>query len=660
MYIKKLTLINYRQYAGKVVFDFASSPKKNITVIQGITGSGKSCIYNAIHWALYDEDNTVNKDDPKNVEGQLNTPIFRSLDIGDEKKVCVKIDFGYENTTELTVERSVSIKKTDKHRHARREKKFQVFQKKEDEGSLVVIEDQNKKEKIINNQFPKKISDLFFFDGEKLSEFFNPKKNKEIEGYVKQATGIDIVERIISRLGTLSRDLEGKVNQVGNKDLFKVSSELEKVNKKLKAATDDLKEKELNAKSLSDEIEEDELNQKEFSEIEEKKRNQSNLKDSIKNYDKRIDECRKDYLDYIAKNGPAYILEKELKGFVSLAEKYDEEGKLPPDINPKFIEKILCNDDPECICGTLVDEKMKTKLVELSKKESLFEESRIYMEGRTNLKNSLKTVENFDDKLAEIHDNIELARIERNKAQLLFDEIEEELRNIDIEEVRSLQAKIENNRNTLKDLLIKIGEKKNIVKQLTKKQKTSEGKRARIVKAKSEGDKNYKKLEIIAQSIENFEEYKDDALDKIRLELAETTETLFKKMIWKDDAFDSVQLGENYRFKVLKSGLDCFSTLSAGEGMTLAFSFIAALSSIAGVYNPLVIDTPIARIDSEGKDPAGKVIESIVEQLEGFQTTWLMTGREYSGNVKVSLSERLGKFYELNFANNKTTFSEQQ
>ena len=89
----------------------------------------------------------------------------------------------------------------------------------------------------------------------------------------------------------------------------------------------------------------------------------------------------------------------------------------------------------------------------------------------------------------------------------------------------------------------------------------------------------------------------------------------------KKDSFEKVELASDYRFKVIKTGgIDSFSTLSAGEGMTLAFSFIAALSSVASVYNPLVIDTPIARIDDDGDidAPAAKVISSIASSIEGF------------------------------------------
>ena len=49
---------------------------------------------------------------------------------------------------------------------------------------------------------------------------------------------------------------------------------------------------------------------------------------------------------------------------------------------------------------------MKELLIELSK-ESVFEESKIYMEGRVNLKKVLETIDEFDEKANDIYGKIE-------------------------------------------------------------------------------------------------------------------------------------------------------------------------------------------------------------------------------------------------------------
>ncbi len=53
MKISKIELDNFRQYYGKVEFEFDTDSKKNIVVIVGVNGAGKSNLYNAITWCLY-------------------------------------------------------------------------------------------------------------------------------------------------------------------------------------------------------------------------------------------------------------------------------------------------------------------------------------------------------------------------------------------------------------------------------------------------------------------------------------------------------------------------------------------------------------------------------------------------------------------------------
>ena len=50
MKISKIELDNFRQYYGKVEFEFDTDSKKNIVVIVGVNGAGKSNHYKALKW----------------------------------------------------------------------------------------------------------------------------------------------------------------------------------------------------------------------------------------------------------------------------------------------------------------------------------------------------------------------------------------------------------------------------------------------------------------------------------------------------------------------------------------------------------------------------------------------------------------------------------
>ena len=53
MKIKKITIKNFRQFWKESTINFACSVNKNITVIHGANGSGKTSLLNAFKWCFY-------------------------------------------------------------------------------------------------------------------------------------------------------------------------------------------------------------------------------------------------------------------------------------------------------------------------------------------------------------------------------------------------------------------------------------------------------------------------------------------------------------------------------------------------------------------------------------------------------------------------------
>ena len=52
MIIKSITLKNFRQYQDAKI-EFSTDPEKNITIIMGDNGTGKTTLAQAFQWALY-------------------------------------------------------------------------------------------------------------------------------------------------------------------------------------------------------------------------------------------------------------------------------------------------------------------------------------------------------------------------------------------------------------------------------------------------------------------------------------------------------------------------------------------------------------------------------------------------------------------------------
>ena len=52
MLVKKIVLKNFRQYIDTTI-EFSTDPVKNITIVKGDNGTGKTTLAQAFQWVLY-------------------------------------------------------------------------------------------------------------------------------------------------------------------------------------------------------------------------------------------------------------------------------------------------------------------------------------------------------------------------------------------------------------------------------------------------------------------------------------------------------------------------------------------------------------------------------------------------------------------------------
>ena len=68
MILEKLTIDNFRQYLGLQEMVFATGKAKNVTLIHGENGFGKTCFLNALLWGFYGRDGlTADLPKPENI-----------------------------------------------------------------------------------------------------------------------------------------------------------------------------------------------------------------------------------------------------------------------------------------------------------------------------------------------------------------------------------------------------------------------------------------------------------------------------------------------------------------------------------------------------------------------------------------------------------------
>ena len=112
----------------------------------------------------------------------------------------------------------------------------------------------------------------------------------------------------------------------------------------------------------------------------------------------------------------------------------------------------------------------------------------------------------------------------------------------------------------------------------------------------------------------------------MRVKVANHTRENFLNLIWKKDEFSDVGLTDDYQLVVLKNGFNAVHTLSAGERLVLALSFIVAIRDITGFKVPLIIDTPLGKISGK---PTKNIADFISNFANDVQITLLVTDKEY-------------------------------
>lgn len=167
MKINKLELKNFRSYEDKTSFDFRTTSDKNIILVGGKNGAGKSTVFEAIKLCIYGpmayKYQGFNSSYIARVKSNINNNSLKN-DIVD---AYISIDLEINENTEkntYTLIRQWTFK--DK----KLEENFSVY--KNFSSMPLDADELNYFENYITSIISPKIFEFFFFDGEHLSEFF--------------------------------------------------------------------------------------------------------------------------------------------------------------------------------------------------------------------------------------------------------------------------------------------------------------------------------------------------------------------------------------------------------------------------------------------------------------------------------------------------------
>lgn len=635
MLITKLTLHNFGVYAGTNTFEFNN--RKPVVLIGGMNGRGKTTFLEAVLLALYGANSFAYSESKYATYGQYLRAYTNQADGSLESYVELEFKLENDTTERYLIQREWSAKGT-----RTREK---VIVKKNGEDNSFLTENWSM---FVENILPSGLSNFFFFDGEKIAELAVEKTNDQMKASIKALLGIsvlDMLENDISRI--ISRTSKRAGNQMQAKELELLRDKKNHAEAALKATDDKISE----------------------------------TTNSIEESKKRLERTK---IAYSTKGGDIVAQRQDLfnqRSLLTAQIEQDEEqltaisaGELPLMMVRDLLEQIFAQAEKEHDTKLMqfALEKMRSALIGyVNGLQGDFSQVRdfiAYMEEKADKEGTEIIFDISDQSLYQLHKLVETdlqfvkektlhLMADRFKKKAKLDEIDSYL-NVDIDEnaIAKLYKKIkiieqeildyeaalsilQNNRGTQNGEYIRATSEYNRYVEL-------------MLSQLELSDDTDRVLKYSHQATAMLEEY------KVRLQrekigvLADTMTSCYKKLSNKKNLIDKISMDPvtlDFMYLNAEGELVAKESLSAGEKQLMVISLLWALGICSKKKLPVIIDTPLSRLDSNHRI---SLISTYFPQASD-QTIILSTDSEIDGHYYRLMKENIDDEFTLIYDDDK-------
>ena len=353
MLLESITLENFRQFRHESI-DFAQGEDgKNVTIIIGENGTGKTTFAQAFFWCMYGETEFSDKN-------MLNKLVANEMKPSQESKVQVTLKLRHGNVS-YTLMREQTYRKDYSNRIKGDNTVFDIAIKDASGNTSYVKKTQCESE--VKGILPKELSRYFFFDGERIEKMSKDistgKKATDFADAVKGLLGLNAMYSAIqhfnpksklSVIGSYESSYDSHSNskiQDYTKTIERCKGEISKIEARLEELETQIEQARERKTEKAEEI-------KQYAEGEELQRQKEKLIQKIA----RAKESRANVVKAICKD-----FNTGMSSFFSMALMYrsleflsdkDFTGKDIPFMHAKTIEYLL--KQKVCICGTHLDE----------------------------------------------------------------------------------------------------------------------------------------------------------------------------------------------------------------------------------------------------------------------------------------------------------------
>ena len=646
MKLISLYINNFMPYKGEHSISFPSDHQQNVMLVFGDNMRGKTSLLNAIRWCFY------GKSFGRHLK-EVNRLHIINWDAANEDDWRVNVNLEFSNDNHVyDLRRSMQLKELIYTPKTDNDFDIEVMLMKDGNvvrGDLINHE--------LNQILPEDISRFFLFDGELLQEYEMLLDNKAEQGRIikesiEKVLGVPALINGRNEIETLLREARKRQSRdaaqiesvkVYSSELIKLESEydslnsdLEKLNEQLSSLQGeiDVLDEELQ-RTQSIQVEQDKLNSRKV----EIKRFENELEELKNNKIKLLKEAWKDLIQPLLQVKIEYLEKKRSLFDSSQRHKYKLESKI------EALEDLLKHSKcPTC-----------EQVIDNIKRESITKHIDQYRDKLC------KHMDNFSE-LGTISEEInKLYRIKPTGAMSEIPNIERSIRENNLK-ITKLDNEIEEIQNGLRghdtsetskkrhkrDQIVKtLGEVENEIKDRKRHLEENEIKQNKLTKhietnADARSHKSTRLVNTYTILKDIFSESIGALRDNLRQTVAQHASHAFSK-ITTESTYKGLTINENYGLSIIDRENREVIQRSAGAEQIVALSLIDGLNRTARNTGPIIMDTPLGRLDLKHRENVLKYIPEMGEQV----ILLVHEGEIIKDNIIGTLKSRIGKVYTI-------------
>lgn len=665
MIIKSIIIENFLCYFGtENSFDFGNGP----TIIFGQNKSGKSKLFDAFNWVLYDKAYDTDKEswEPTSKWGDNIVNLKAKKECLYKKSVntSVSLKFNTENNEEYFLTREFAITNLGKNKWDVPSYSELSLTKTDKKKNDTFFEGKEVTD-IIKGLFPENLSKYFFFQGENISHIMRLNSRSDFTKALKDLSRIEIFEKVKHYSNKVYKSIENEFQskEDNNKEVQKRKIELSKNIDFLNGAISSLAEQKENYIKERDKSKEiydnknDELRKYEecsdlIHEIELLKKD---LEISTNKSFSKYEEQKKDIFEVWMYAGT----EELLNGFINLYLSHKREKKIPEPISQDFINEMLheqickiCNRKAQKGSNefknieSFLNDKAVDKQIELIM--ALYSKAEVSRRKYKNIQNEIKSfyeeIEKIGLRINEVNSRIKV------KEKELENVIPKGLKKGDLETVRiqSLKSARDNsyndyieNEGKIKHLIGRIEAKQDELRRLEKEFKSIID--SSTNKIEREKMKVAERLKILTNNMHDY------FLKTLYKNIEDETNKYYSEMTKQNPAISGkvkIDYEEEEIYTVDNNSVRLVN-LNQANKVSLQISFVASILSVSNkfwvTYFPFIADAPISALGGNNKLTA---IETMIDTFS--QSILILKDDAFIGNNESVKNDPVRKLIKNN------------